>query len=68
MTIVSFLFLYKDYFKLAKFSFFTTLFMLVYYTFWSKDAPGDAIVHSAGIGYYLILLTSISGLIFSKEE
>lgn len=66
-AIVAIFFLYKDNFKVAKISFIVSLLVLVYYCFLKDGAIGSDLFDVAGIGFYLIFLSSISGLLFSKE-
>jgi hypothetical protein len=66
-AVVAMFFLYKNNFKLARISFLVTLLVIIYSSFLKDGAPADKIFDVAGIGFYLILFSSISGVLFSKE-
>jgi|ETNmetMinimDraft_12_1059888.scaffolds.fasta_scaffold291412_1 hypothetical protein len=58
---------FKDNVGMARIAFIVSLGFWIYYNFLSEFAPGMDILEVAGIGCYLLIASSIGGIVFSKE-
>ena len=52
---------------MARIAFIVALGMMIYRVFLQDGAPGMDITEMAGIGFYLLIASSIGGIVFSKE-
>jgi len=58
---------FKDNVGMARIAFIVALGMMIYRVFLQDGAPGMDITEVAGIGFYLLMASSIGGIVFSKN-
>jgi len=58
---------FKGSIGMARIAFIAALGFWIYYNFLAEMAPGMDILKVAGIGCYLLIASSVAGVIFSKE-
>jgi len=58
---------FKNKAVMARIAFIIALVVMIYRMFLLPEGPGMEIFDVAGIGFYLLMVTSIVGAIFSKE-
>tara|TARA_B110000196_G_C21006955_1_gene595879 strand:- start:422 stop:778 length:357 start_codon:yes stop_codon:yes gene_type:complete len=58
---------FKDKVGMARIAFLISLGLMIYRVFLEEGSPGMDITEVAGIGFYLLIVTSAAGAIFSKE-
>ena len=58
---------FKDNVGMARIAFIVALGVMMYKIFLEEGSPGMDITEIAGIGFYLLIASSIGGIVFSKE-
>ena len=58
---------FKDNVGMARIAFIVSLGFWVYYNFMAEHSVGMDVFEAAGIGLYLLVASSVAGIVFSKE-